>query len=223
MKIEKMILKIFCAIALITLMSACPKTDGKVMVEINTEFGDMKVLLYDETPLHRDNFIKLLNEGYFDSLLFHRVISGFMVQGGDPESKNAPPGKPLGGGGPGYTIPAEFRPNLFHKKGALAAARQPDGVNPAKESSGSQFYIVQGNVLTEGELDLWESRLGLTFPDDHRQVYLTVGGSPQLDKGYTVFGEVVEGQDVIDLIASVPVDGNNRPVSDVRMVIRTTK
>ncbi|HRI42071.1 MAG TPA: peptidylprolyl isomerase [Bacteroidia bacterium] len=184
------------------------------IVLIKTDFGDMKVRLYNETPQHRDNFAKLAGEGYYDSLLFHRVIRGFMIQGGDPQSKNAQPGQMLGMGDIGYTIPAEFNDSLFHKKGAICAARTE---NPAKASSGCQFYIVQGQVLTNEQLQMLEMQRGLKFSDKQKEVYTTLGGTPFLDKNYTVFGEVIEGLDVIDKIAAVQTQPGDRPVQDVRM------
>lgn len=193
-------------------------SDGKskgVMVEMSTNYGKMLLLLYDETPLHRDNFIKLAVEGTFDGLLFHRVIAKFMIQGGDPDSRGAKPGKMLGEGTLGYNIPAEFRPNLFHKRGALCAAREGDMVNPKKESSASQFYIVQGRVWKTEELDEMEKRFGKEFGPEQRKAYTTIGGTPHLDGDYTVFGEVIEGMDVVDKIASVQCDKNDRPVEDV--------
>jgi len=193
-------------------------------VKISTEFGDITVLLYDDTPIHRDNFIKLINEGFFDDLLFHRVMKNFMIQGGDPNSKDAAPGIQLGAGGPGYTIEAEFRPNRFHKKGALAAARQPDQVNPEKRSSGSQFYIVHGNVFSDimlGKIETQKSAAmssgNFAFNEEQKQIYKTIGGYPPLDGDYTVFGEVLEGLSTLDKIAFVPVDARNRPTEDVKM------
>ena len=193
------------------------------IVEIITDFGTIKLRLYNETPLHRDNFIKLITSGFYDGLLFHRVINQFMIQGGDPDSRNARAGQMLGNGGPGYTIPAEIVPRYFHKKGALAAARLGDQMNPRKESSGSQFYIVQGKVLTNEELNFFESRTGVKYSAEQRQAYSTIGGTPHLDGAYTVFGEVTEGLDVIDKIAQVACDGNNRPNKDVKMTIRISE
>lgn len=192
------------------------------MVKLETTKGDITIRLYDETPLHRGNFIKLVEEGYYDSILFHRVISGFMIQTGDPDSKNAEPGISLGFGGPAYKIPAEIQPSLYHKKGALAAARQGDAVNPSKESSGSQFYIVQGNVLTQTQLETLEkSGHHAPFTEEQKVSYTTSGGTPHLDNGYTVFGEVTEGLAIIDSIASVETDSRNRPVEDIR-ILRAT-
>lgn len=187
--------------------------------------GRMVVALYNETPEHRDNFLKLVQEGFYDSLLFHRVIPGFMVQGGDPESRSAAPGQMLGNGGPGYTVPAEIVPGLVHTKGALAAARQGDQVNPEKRSSGSQFYLVQGKPFQPNELDMVAQRASrygtsVTYSEEQKETYATEGGAPHLDGSYTVFGEVVEGLDVIDRIAAVQRDGRDRPVSDVRMFMR---
>jgi peptidyl-prolyl cis-trans isomerase B (cyclophilin B) len=195
------------------------KKDRKRDVLIQTNYGDIVVRLSDSTPLHRDNFLKLVKTHYFDSLLFHRVINHFMIQSGDPDSKTAKPGQPLGEGGPNYTIPAEFRPSLFHKKGVIAAAR--DG-NPAKASSASQFYLTQGKVFTEAGLDSLELlRLKRKIPLEQRAVYTTLGGVPHLDQNYTVFGEVVKGLDIIDTIAVVPTSkgpDKDRPLQDVRII-----
>lgn len=195
-----------------------PAADQReVIVKISTSYGDMLVKLYNETPKHRDNFIKLVKEGYYNGQLFHRVIADFMIQGGDPDSRNAKPGAALGTGGPGYTIPAEFRPELFHKKGALAAARQGDQVNPTKASSGSQFYIVDGKPVPESELNSIAQQMGIVFTPEQISVYTTVGGTPFLDQNYTVFGEVISGMDVIDKIAAVQTDQRNRPLKDITM------
>jgi cyclophilin family peptidyl-prolyl cis-trans isomerase len=181
---------------------------------IHTEYGDMTGILYNETPKHRDNFVKLASQGYFDGLLFHRVISGFMIQGGDPNSKTAKPGQQLGVGGPGYTVPAEINPALIHKKGALAAARQGDQVNPTKASSGSQFYIVQGKPYPASQL------AGSKYTDAQKKIYETIGGTPQLDGAYTVFGEITKGLDVIDKIAAVQKDASDRPAKDIKMTVK---
>jgi cyclophilin family peptidyl-prolyl cis-trans isomerase len=235
----------------------------------------MKIKLYDETPRHRDNFIRLTKDGFYNNLLFHRVINEFMIQGGDPDSKNAKPGVQLGNGGPGYDLPAEIRfPQLFHKKGVIAAAREGDNVNPEKKSSGSQFYITQGKIFTDEELDKIEERINgmkknqvyyslmsaqknslitlqkegkfdeyttlqqkikeeaeqkikkltkYTIPENIREVYKTVGGTPHLDTNYTVFGEVIEGLNVIDSIATVETDPNNRPLKDIKMTVEIVK
>ncbi|MBQ6069021.1 MAG: peptidylprolyl isomerase [Bacteroidales bacterium] len=192
-------------------------TEKVFYVKIETSYGDMVVKLYNETPLHRDNFIKLVKEGTYDGLLFHRVINQFMIQGGDPKSRTAKPGQMLGDGELGYTIPAEFVPGLFHKKGALAAARQGDEVNPKKASSSCQFYIVQGTTWDANRLKMVEQRMGKSYTPEEAEVYATLGGTPFLDGDYTVFGEVVEGMEVIDKIAAVPCGPMDRPVEDVKM------
>lgn len=212
---------IFAALSLSVMALEMPKeTENKgTMVIISTSYGDMKVKLYDETPQHRDNFIKLAKEGFFDGLLFHRVIQQFMIQGGDPNSKNAQPGQQLGAGGPGYTVPAEFNPNFIHKKGALSAARQGDQVNPKKASSGSQFYIVQGRQASAQDL----SRSGIRYTPEQIAIYTEVGGTPFLDQQYTVFGEVVEGLDVIDKIAAVRTAPGDRPIEDVKFSVKVVE
>ena len=183
-------------------------------VKITTDMGEIVIRLYDKTPLHRDNFIKLVKEHFFDSLLFHRVINTFMIQGGDPESKNAVPGAFLGNGDVGYTIPAEFDSTLYHKRGALCAARTN---NPQKASSGCQFYIVQGKTYNDGELDMISRMNNIYFSSAKRMTYKMVGGTPKLDMNYTVFGEVESGLDVVDKIATAPRDPHDRPVADIRM------
>lgn len=243
------------------------------IVEVETQYGNIKIKLYDETPAHRDNFVKLTHQKYFDGTLFHRVINGFMIQGGDPDSKGAKPGKRLGEGGPGYQIPAEFNPELFHKKGALAAAREGDQVNPEKKSSGSQFYIAQGKVYTLGELDSLQMQMNnrlkgtifktvqtekagllskfqmegeveklneliqqikfevdsvfltskISLTEEQIKAYTTIGGIPHLDRNYTVFGEVIEGIELIDSIAGVKTDNFNRPLSNIEMKIKLVK
>lgn len=236
-------------------------------VKIETTMGDIIVKLYDETPKHRDNFIKLVENGTYEGTLFHRVIKDFMIQAGDPDSKGAPKGQMLGSGDVGYTVPAEFvYPQLFHKKGALAAARQGDNVNPEKASSGCQFYIVTGRVFNdstllsmeeqknqnkftsvfnalaqkhmkeiyqmrrnndqEGLMNLQDSLFVETqkqmegepefkFTEEQRQAYTTIGGTPHLDGEYTVFGEVIEGMDVVDKIQQVSTNGSDRPDDDI--------
>ena len=193
-------------------------------VKITTAKGECIVMLYNETPLHRDNFIKLVKEHYYDGTLFHRVIKNFMIQGGDPDSKNAKPEAMLGDGGPAYTIPAEFSDSLFHKKGVLAAAREGDDINPKKESSGSQFYLVQGRVFTDEQLNTLEKRrLKYKIPAYQREIYKTLGGTPHLDRSYTVFGEVVKGIGMIDAIAAVVTNKADRPEEDVAMTITLLK
>lgn len=250
-----------------------PKKDVYILIE--TPHGTMKAILYNDTPIHRENFVKNIKDNVYDSLLFHRVIKEFMIQGGDPESKNAKAGAVLGNGGLGYTIPAEFNPSHFHKKGVLAAARTSDQMNPEKESSSSQFYIVQGKVYTDTILSMMEIRINngkknqifntlltkpgyenqmavvkeavtkkdnaaiqkifnemekdinaelekqgkFSFTKEQRLAYTTVGGAPHLDGNYTVFGEVIEGLDIIDKIATAEVDGNSRPLTDIKFKI----
>jgi len=210
----KKLLLFVCTFSILSAFAAKPKNQ---YVRIKTEQGECIIKLYNETPLHRDNFLKLTKEGFYNGTLFHRVIKGFMIQGGDPESKNAKPDSFLGNGDAGYTIPAEFRDSLFHKKGVLAAARNN---NPQKASSGCQFYLVQGNVFTDAQLnDLEEKRLKFKIPEWQRQVYKTIGGTPFLDRNYTVYGEIVQGLDMVDKIAALTVDRNNRPNQDVKMEI----
>lgn len=228
-----MIKRLPAILALLVFMAGCNprlasglrKNDLRKDVAIITTKGTVVVRLSDSTPQHRDNFLKLAKSGFYDSLLFHRVIRNFMIQSGDPDSKYGHPGKPMsqgGSGGPTYTIPAEFRETLFHKRGALAAARMGDNVNPTRASSGSQFYIVQGRTFTDAGLDSVERyRLhGRKIPDDQRAVYRQLGGAPHLDQAYTVFGEVVKGMDVVDSIASVKTSGPplDRPMTDVRII-----
>ncbi|WP_163324889.1 peptidylprolyl isomerase [Draconibacterium mangrovi] len=254
--------------------SNAKQSNEQDLVVISTDFGEIKLKLYDDTPEHKQNFLKLIDEGYYDGLLFHRVMENFMIQGGDPDSKDAAPGKRLGGGNPGYTIPAEILPQHFHKKGVLAAARRSGPSNPEKRSSGSQFYIVHGEVFTPGKLDTMEMMLNsraknefmqekfaeekpkldeyrknndqdgfnifvaelraaadsawaeqpkFSFTDEQREAYTTIGGYPSLDGDYTVFGEVVEGLDVLDKIATVETDQYDRPKTDIKMEIKRAK
>jgi cyclophilin family peptidyl-prolyl cis-trans isomerase len=253
---------------------AVPVPADQIKVMMVTNYGVIKLKLYNETPLHRDNFVKLVRAHYFDSLLFHRVIQKFMIQGGDPDSKNAIAGAQLGEGGPKYTLPAEFNHALFHKKGALAAARESDLDNPSQASSGSQFYIVQGRTFTDSLLKIQEKRITkrmlfnyeinlpenqplvekykkfakdmnndsiksindifdqkvekelpnvapYKFTPEQIKAYTTIGGTPTLDNSYTVFGEVYEGLDIVDLIAAQKVDGNARPLEDIRIISAT--
>ena len=241
----------------------CSANDSSKIV-IVTDFGNIELELYDKTPQHRDNFIKLVKDGYYDGTLFHRVIKQFMIQGGDPDSKNARPGARVGTGGPKYTVPAEIIPEYIHQRGALAAARQRDNVNPTKASSGSQFYIVQGKVFTDEELDKVETQVGndiarsmyvkylkeeeeaiqksgRSVPNDtiqlrsarratayiqenpyhmkaeDREVYKTLGGTPLLDGEYTVFGRVTKGMEIVERIAELETDDNDRPKVDVKI------
>lgn len=184
----------------------CQAQEKETVVVIETSMGTIKAMLYNDTPLHRDNFIKLVNEGWYVGSPFHRVINQFMIQGG----QNAD-----GRMDPGYTVPAEFRENHFHKKGALCAARQGDQVNPKKASSGSQFYIVQGKIYDDKTLDMYEERLGKLIGPKQRQAYKTIGGTPHLDGDYTVFGEVTEGLEIVDKIAGVKTGYMDVPVEPV--------
>jgi cyclophilin family peptidyl-prolyl cis-trans isomerase len=266
-------------ISAVIILTACNQnTTSEDMILISTEYGDMKVKLYDETPLHKENILKLTDEGFYNDLLFHRVIDGFMIQGGDPESKTATPDQNLGNGGPGYQVDAEILPGHYHKKGVIAAARTSDNMNPERKSSGSQFYIAQGKVYTNEELDNFElnkkmqarrAAFGRFIQDpaneafakelqqmqeagkndelnaklmalepqldemitdqewkispDAREIYTTVGGIPHLDGMYTVFGEVVEGLDVIDKIAAVETNAMDRPVNNIKMTVKRVK
>ena len=246
------------------LMGCKTSEETKDLIRIETEHGDMIIKLYDNTPDHKANFIKLVEDKFYDGLLFHRVIKDFMIQTGDPSSKDAKAGVPLGYDGPGYTIPAEILPQNYHKKGAIAAAREGDGANPEKKSSGSQFYIVQGKQFAPDELlqienyintkkkqafiqkyietqlensDSYEALLNKAqaewdqqnpdllfhFTEEQKQVYTTIGGYPALDGQYTVFGEVVEGLDVIDNIAKEPTDKSDRPLKDTKIKITFAK
>jgi len=177
---------------------------------IHTDYGDIKGLLFNDTPQHRDNFIKLVNEGWYNGSYFHRVINNFMIQGGQSATGKVDPG---------YTTPAEILPNHYHKKGALAAARMGDNVNPKKASSGSQFYIVHGQVLNDATLDMMEQRGGMKLSEEQRNAYKTSGGTPHLDGAYTVFGQVADGFDVIDKIASLRTDPADKPLNEVKMTI----
>lgn len=273
-KNKHLIILCLCSFFVLSFAEKKEKTQKETKVIIKTNFGDIKIKLYNETPKHRDNFIKLVKEHFYDSLLFHRVISEFMIQGGDPTSKRALPSITLGNGENGYTIPAEIVPSLFHKKGALAAARMGDDVNPKKESSGCQFYIVQGRLFTDTLMTMQEERMlngmkqdafrtflskeenktirekfiacqqqsqidsikaiiaqlqpqldveftklpSYKFSEAQRTAYKTIGGTPHLDGNYTVFGEVLEGLEVVDKIAKTQVDGMSRPLSDVRII-----
>jgi len=207
---------IFISLIAIALNSCTMKaqTDNERIVEITTDYGNIKLKLYNETPQHRDNFIKLVEEGWYEGSPFHRVIEEFMIQGG----MNAD-----GRQDPGYTVPAEFVDKYIHKKGVLAAARKGDQVNPQKASSGSQFYIVQGRVFSMEELKAFEGRMAKPFSQEQIDTYTTVGGTPHLDGSYTVYGEVIEGLEVVDKIAAVKTGYGNRPVEEVKMSIKVVK
>ncbi len=202
-----------------------PKLVIPKVIEMNTTAGKIIIELYEGTPLHQKNFAKLIQQNYYDGLLFHRVIKDFMIQGGDPNSKDAPQGTPLGNGGPGYTIPAEITQKYYHKKGALCAARQGDNVNPEKRSSGSQFYIVTGAVYSTSDLQQMEARINqmtrpetpYKFNEEQIKVYTTEGGAPFLDNGYTVFGEVIEGMDIVEKIGNTTTQ-RERPVEDIKVL-----
>ena len=221
--------RVLYAVAVLLLV-ACGSSDNAksaapAKVRMHTTAGVIDLCLYDETPKHRDNFLKLVEEQQFDSLLFHRVIKDFMIQGGDPTSKHAPAGTLLGEGDLGYTIEAEFMPDKhFHRRGVLAAAREGDMVNPTKASSASQFYIVWGQVYTKEQLEnfkeFYKLRMGkeLKLTAEQEEAYTTVGGTPHLDGEYTVFGEVISGLDVVERIQNVACDGNDRPLEDVRIL-----
>ncbi len=206
------------------LVFACKKSENIVVME--TTKGVIELKLYDATPLHRDNFVKLVKEGAYDSLLFHRVIQDFMIQGGDPDSKNAAPGAPLGEGDRPYTVPAEFRldQGIFHRRGVLAAAREGDDINPEQRSSAMQFYIVWGKIFDDEGIENVQKRLDdrtggkVKLTPEMCEVYKTVGGTPHLDGQYTVFGEVVSGLEVVDSIQRVPTDALDRPIEDVRII-----
>ncbi len=195
------------------------------LVELSTIHGKMVIQLSDETPAHRDNFIKLVEEGFYDGLLFHRVMNGFMIQGGDPNSRNAGSDTRLGSGGPGYQIPGNFETSMAHTKGSIAAARQPDTVNPERKSSGSQFYIVHGGPVNESALRRQEAKMDKYYSPEVKAEYLKNGGTPFLDGLYTVFGKVISGMEVIDKIAGVQTDGDppqgsSRPKTDVKITMK---
>ena len=198
----------------------------KILLE--TTMGNITLALYDETPKHRDNFVELVKKGFYDGLLFHRVIADFMVQGGDPDSRDAAPGERLGSGGLDYTVEAEFRfPQLMHKRGALAAARQGDAVNPKRRSSSCQFYIVWGDIYQEEEIEQMAMQLErytrgqVVMTDEVKKIYSTVAGTPHLDGQYTVFGEVVEGLEVIEAMQETKTDRFDRPYEDIKIVKAT--
>ena len=270
---KKLVLLLFVCLMAGNLF-ARPQKDPIVL--ISTTYGDIKVRLFHQTPLHTRNFVKLAKKGYFNETLFHRVIKNFMIQGGDPDSKTAKPGQLLGDGGPKYTIPFEYNPTLFHKKGMLAAAREGDDVNPLRASSASQFYIVVGKVFDDAGLEKVEKRINTSqktnlmynyiaadqvlqerlaglkkndtvaynkqmkqlslmadslykmkklyvIPEAEREVYKTIGGTPHLDASYSIFGEVVEGMDVVEKISLTATDKNDRPLENIVMKVRVLK
>ena len=200
---------------------AMAKKINNSFVTIETSMGSITVEVYADVTKHAENFLKLAKEGFYDSLLFHRVIPGFMIQGGDPDSKRALDGQMLGNGDIGYKIPAEFMlPKYYHKKGALAAARDN---NPQMASSGCQFYLVVGRVFSDSELDMMESRTGTKYTPEARQAYRSVGGTPHLDGSYTVYGQVVKGLEVVDAIGNAPRNASDRPVENIRILRVTVK
>ncbi|MCK9612400.1 MAG: peptidylprolyl isomerase [Bacteroidales bacterium] len=211
---KNIIFYIFIALLLSASSFGQSETQSEPKFLIKTNLGDITVKLYNETPLHRDNFVKLVREGFYNGSIFHRVINSFMIQGG---------GAANGTEDVGYTIPAEIVPKYFHKKGALAAARMPDQVNPQKASSGSQFYIVQGKIYTDAELDIFGQRLNRKFTAQERETYKTIGGTPHLDGNYTVFGEVIEGFEIINKIAEVKTKAGDKPIEDIQMTITEIK
>lgn len=214
-------LSILLALAMSLSLSA--KKEKQTTIDMLTSKGRIVLRLYNETPQHRDNFVKLAKEGYFNDLLFHRVIKDFMIQGGDPNSRDAAPGVLLGEGDPGYTLPAEIHlPTLHHKRGALAAAREGDQTNPERRSSGSQFYIVWGKTFTREEIDKIaahvERTTGYVMPEELKKYYMHHGGTPHLDGAYTVFGEIVKGIEVVNAIQQVATDRNDRPLEDIKIL-----
>ncbi|WP_416277215.1 peptidylprolyl isomerase [Parabacteroides bouchesdurhonensis] len=196
--------------------------ETETLVLIDTDMGKIKVKLFNDTPLHRDNFIKNVKEKRYEGLLFHRIIKQFMVQGGDINSKDAPIEQHLGDGDAGYTIPAEIvYPRYFHKRGALCAARTGDDINPEKASSATQFYIVTGKFYTEMELDKMEKENGITLTPEQKEAYMLEGGAPHLDGNYTVFGEVVKGMKVVDKIQFVETNEDDRPLKNIKIKTMT--
>ncbi|QHT66892.1 peptidylprolyl isomerase [Rhodocytophaga rosea] len=216
---KKLLILIFI-LAFTQLSFAQKKSKKDYLVTLSTEYGNMYLVLFDETPKHKANFIKLAEDGFYNGTLFHRIIDGFMIQGGDPNSKTAKPGDPLGNGDVGYTIPAEFNEKLFHKKGVIAAARDN---NPQKASSGCQFYIAQGKVYKEEDFEAVERRIGRVVPENYKQVYKTIGGIPHLDQNYTVYGQVIKGLEIIDTIAKQPRNEGDRPNKDIPMQVSVKK
>lgn len=207
---KRLLLSTLVLLLFTTAFGQTPAKQKQITILIQTDYGNMTAVLYNDTPLHRDNFLKLIKQGWYNGSIFHRVINRFMIQGGGQGTQM---------NDPGYTIPAEFVPAHFHKKGALAAARKADQVNPKKASSGSQFYIVQGMVLSDQQLDIYEKQTGKKVSPERRKAYSTVGGTPHLDDEYTVFGEVIKGLEVIDKIAAVQTAQGDRPVQDIKMKI----
>ena len=218
---KSLILLILLSFSNFTLHAQKRKSSKDYLVQMTTSMGKIYMVLYDDTPKHKTNFIKLIKKKFYKDLLFHRIIQNFMIQGGDPLSRNAPKGEPLGMGGDDLgLIDAEFRPNHIHKKGALAAARTN---NPQKASSGCQFYIVQGKKMKDKDLSAIEKKIKIKYSKAQREAYKTLGGTPFLDQNYTVFGEVIQGLDVVDKIASQEKGRGNRPHKDIKMDIKVKK
>jgi cyclophilin family peptidyl-prolyl cis-trans isomerase len=211
----------FISLLISTLSFAQKKSKKDYLVTLNTKYGTMHLVLFDDTPLHKANFVKLVEQKFYDSLLFHRIIDGFMIQGGDPNSKNTKPNERLGnGGGDLERIPFEFKSNHIHRKGALAAARDN---NPEKKSSACQFYIVQGKKLTDDEITVAAARNLMNYTTEQRAEYMILGGTPRLDNNYTVFGEVIDNFSLIDEIAKQPRDAADRPKEDIKMTMTVKK
>ncbi len=231
MTMKKMVLLLTCVLVGMTATWAQGVTKADTLrhqVMLQTTKGDIVVELYNETPRHRDNFLKVVRSGYYNGILFHRVIADFMIQAGDSTTRHAKPGAQLGDYDLGYTVPAEFRfPQFFHRRGALAAAREPDSVNPQRASGGAHFYIVWGRTYSDASLDRIQhktdslTKSNLTFTPEIREYYKTVGGTPHLDGMYTVFGQVIKGLDVVDAIDHVATDEHDRPLDDVRIIKAT--
>ena len=214
MKLRIILFTLLIGIMASTTLSTCQEKDSRTKVLISTDMGDITVWLYDVTPQHRDNFVKLVEEGWYNESIFHRVMKDFMIQGGWNAEGNQDPG---------YKIPAEFVDSLYHRKGVISAARQGDNVNPQRSSSGCQFYIVEGQVFDDNALDGFETRMGKKFTAKQREIYKTVGGAPHLDGSYTVFGEVIDGLDVVDKISVVQTSEGDRPVTDIKMTMKIIK
>lgn len=212
---------VYILLLISTISFAQKKSKKDYLVTLKTKYGSTHLVLFDDTPLHKANFIKLVEQKFYDSLLFHRIIDGFMIQGGDPESKTAKPNQRLGGGGGNMErIPFEFKANHVHKKGALAAARDN---NPEKKSSACQFYIVQGKKMTDEEVTQIAQRNGMDYTTQQRAEYMILGGTPRLDNAYTVFGEAIDNLDLIDTIAKQARDAADRPKEDIKMSMTVKK
>jgi len=225
-------LLILLIIMTLTSVNSYGKRATHYYATLKTSYGELVIKLYNETPLHRDNFVKLAKNGFYNGIIFHRVIDNFMIQCGDPESKARKKGELYGNGGPGYNIPAEIVPGLYHKKGVIAAARMGDDVNPNRESSGSQFYIVKGKIFNDETLSSAIERVNKrnsankvtplhtqhTLSDEWRELYKTEGGTPHLDTQYTVFGEVISGYEIVEMISEVKTDKNDRPEEDILII-----